>query len=236
MKALIIAAGEGSRFSHLTKETPKPLLEVSKVPLIERVIANLKNAGINEIVIVIGYLGDKIVQKLGDGKRLGVKIEYVHNDEWKKKNGISVLKAKKAITEPFFLLMSDHLFDEEILKEMKKSGLAEDEVVLAVDRNLSSEWVDIDDVTKVMVNDKKIDDIGKNILKYNCFDTGIFLCSQALFSSLEESIVGGGCSLSDGIKRLAQKGKAKTFDIQGRFWIDVDTLEFFKKAEKKFPQ
>lgn len=233
MKALIIAAGEGSRFSNLTKETPKPLLEVSGVPLIERIITNLKNSGITDIVMVVGYLSEKITQKLGTGERLGVSIHYVHNDEWRKKNGISVLKSKEKINDPFFLLMSDHLFDEEIVKQMKKVSLDQDEVMLAVDRNLSSEWIDLDDVTKVLEEKNKIADIGKNITHYNVFDTGIFLCTPALFTALEKSIVNGDCSLSDGMKLLAKKGKARIFDIQNRFWMDVDTPELLEKAEKR---
>ncbi len=234
MKALIIAAGEGSRFSEITKEIPKPLLEVSGKPLIERVIANLKNAGITEIVIVVGYLQEKIRRRLGDGDRLGVKIEYVHNREWKKKNGISVLKTKETIAESFFLLMSDHLFDVEILKDMKKIKLAEEEIMLAVDHNLSSEWIDIDDVTKVLEEQNKIVDIGKDIGRYNKFDTGIFLCTPALFTALEKCMVNGDCSLSDGIKLLASRGKARTFDIGNKFWVDVDTPKFLEKVEKRF--
>ena len=233
MKALIIAAGEGSRFSNLTRETPKPLLEVSGIPLIERIITNLKNAEITDIVIVVGYLGEKITQKLGNGQKLGVKIEYARNNEWKKKNGISVLKAKNTLKEPFFLLMSDHLFDEEIVKQMKEVQL-KDEVMLAVDRNLSSGWIDLDDVTKVLEDKNKIMDIGKNITNYNVFDTGIFLCTSTPFKALEESMVDDDCSLSDGMKLLAKQGKAKTFDIQNRFWVDVDTPEFLEKAEKRF--
>jgi CDP-L-myo-inositol myo-inositolphosphotransferase len=118
MKALIIAAGDGDRLAVLTNNTPKPLISVLGLSLIERVILTSKQAGIEEYVIVVGYLGDKIKANLGNGKRLGVKIDYVENGEWQRENGISVLKAKELLNENFILLMSDHIFDDRILKEL----------------------------------------------------------------------------------------------------------------------
>ena len=60
MKALIIAAGIGSRLSSFTKEKPKPLIRLLGLSLIERIILTAKQAGIDEFVISVGYLGEKI--------------------------------------------------------------------------------------------------------------------------------------------------------------------------------
>jgi CDP-L-myo-inositol myo-inositolphosphotransferase len=109
----------------------------------------------------------------------------------------------------------------------------EGEVILAVDYNTNgNRLVDVGDVTKVYVDNGKIVDIGKQISRYNAYDTGIFLCSQAVFSSIKASIVNNGkSSLSGGIKLLAEKGKVKPFDIKKNFWIDVDDEKAFQKAE-----
>ena len=72
MKALIIAAGRGQRLDHLTKENPKPLIKLLGLSLIERVILTAKQAGIKEFIIVIGYLGNKIKLKLGNGEKYGI--------------------------------------------------------------------------------------------------------------------------------------------------------------------
>lgn len=232
MKALIIAAGRGSRFLQEMREKPKPLLLVSGIPLIERIIGYVKRAGITEIIIVTGYLGHKIREHLGNGEKFGVSVEYIHNDEWGKKNGISVLKAKAGLLEPFFVLMSDHLFDYTIIEKMKKAPLGTEEVMLAVDYNLTSELVDLEDVTRVRTAGQQIEDIGKNITPFNAFDTGIFFCSPALFAALEEGMVNGDSSLTDGMKVLAKRKKAKVFEIENKYWIDVDTREYLEKAEK----
>ncbi|GAH56528.1 unnamed protein product, partial [marine sediment metagenome] len=116
--------------------------------------------------------------------------------------------------------------------ELLHEKIADGEVMLVVDYNLENKIVDIDDVTKVLVDDNdRIVNIGKEIKKYNAYDTGIFLCSLALFEALEEGSARGETSLSAGIKILAKKKKARIFDIKGHYWIDVDDEIAFKKAE-----
>ena len=233
MKALIIAAGRGERLGNLTENKPKPLLKLLGLTLIERIILTANQAGIDEFLVVTGYLGDKIKAKLGDGKNLKVKIDYIENSDWEKGNGISVLKAKDIIKENFILLMSDHIFDESILTDLKNQEITNDEVMLAIDKNIeTNKSIDVDDATKVLVEDGRILDIGKTCSKYNAYDTGIFLCSPAIFSAIEESLQNDD-SLSGGIKVLANKGKVKTFDIRDNYWLDVDDKNAFIKAETK---
>ena len=92
--------------------------------------------------------------------------------------------------------------------------------------------VDMDDVTRVMAKDGLIQNIGKGIEDYNCFDTGIFLCNPVLFSALEQSVrETGDDSLSGGVRTLAGKGRVRAMPIDGRFWIDIDDPERYKQAE-----
>ncbi len=76
MKAMILAAGEGTRLRPLTLDTPKALLPVAGVPLIEHTILWLKRHSVGEVVINLHHLGKKVTDFLGDGSRLGVKIAY----------------------------------------------------------------------------------------------------------------------------------------------------------------
>ncbi|GAI32337.1 unnamed protein product [marine sediment metagenome] len=143
-----------------------------------------------------------------------------------------MLKAKGQIEENFILLMADHIFDENILARLIEIENNDSEVRLAVDYNIENKMIDVEDVTKVLVDgNDRIINIGKDIKKYNAYDTGIFLCSPAIFEALEESVVNGDTSLSGGMKILAKKKKARTFDIKENYWIDVDDEEAFKKAE-----
>lgn len=130
--------------------------------------------------------------------------------------------------------MGDHLFSESILQGLQQRPVADDEVVLAVDPHPdSNRLVDPGDVTRVLADDGRVIDIGKDLLQYTAYDTGIFLCSHALFDALEESIRRGDSSLSGGIRVLAGMGRAKTFGISGDFWIDIDDADAYRKAERE---
>ena len=233
MKCLIIAAGRGRRLS--SRGDSKPLIPLLGVSLIERVILTAKNAGLTDFYVVTGYNGEEVREYLDRlSQRRNIPIRHITNNEWEKENGISVLKAKNLLNENFILLMTDHIFDESILVNLRHERIADGEVMLTVDYNINkNKLVDVNDVTKVLVEDNKILEIGKNIKNYNAYDTGIFLCSPALFRSIEESLHNGDSSISGGIRVLASKGKAQAFDIKDAYWIDVDNEKTFKKAEKK---
>ncbi len=235
MKCLIIAAGQGKRLSN--KGNSKPLIPLLGVPLIERVILTAKKSGLDEFYVVTGYNGKKLRQHLDELRHnRGINITYITNDEWKKENGISVLKAKEFLSnDNFILMMGDHIFDGAVLEKLKDVKIPDGEVMLVVDKNVeSNEFIDIDDVTKVLVRDNRILDIGKRIERYNAYDTGIFLCTPVIFDAIQESRNRGNDSLSGGMKILAENGKAKTFEFpHNSYWIDVDDEKAFKKAEKK---
>ena len=231
MKCLIIVAGKGSRLKSLSDS--KPLASILDVPLVERVIRSALEAGVNGFYAVVGYRGGQVRDFLDDlGGKISAPITVIENDDWEKANGLSVLKAKQVLDEPFFLLMGDHLFDPEIARKMIDFPLMDDEIALAVDQDLKNPMVDMDDVTRVMASDGLIRNIGKGIEEYNCFDTGIFLCNPVLFSALEQSMRDtGDDSLSGGVRILAGKGRVRAMPIDGKFWIDIDDPERYKQAE-----
>jgi CDP-L-myo-inositol myo-inositolphosphotransferase len=232
MKCVIIAAGRGERLS--SKCDSKPLLPLLGLSLIDRVILTAHKAGIDEFYVITGYNRKKVEDHLDEFSRLrNIKITCIPNEDWEKGNALSVLKAASVIRgSPFLLLMTDHLFDKTILDDLIKTPLASDEIILAVDCSISkNKLINASDATKVQTRNGKIIDIGKNISNYDAYDTGIFFCSTAIFSAIEKSIKKGDYSLSGGVRQLAENGKAKIFDIKGRFWIDIDDETTYKKAE-----
>ncbi|MEK0353759.1 MAG: sugar phosphate nucleotidyltransferase [Nitrosopumilus sp.] len=228
MKALIIAAGQGKRLRPIGDT--KPLVTLLGLGLIERVILTAKKSGIKEFCIVTGYNGEKIREQLSDGKKYGVKIQYVQNDSWTRGNAISILKARDYFKESFVLLMADHNYDHRILNELSKTKIGKDECILCVDRN-PGDHLNIDDATKVRTVDHRIDLIGKDLSDYNCIDTGIFICNPVIFDVLEESISKGDEGLSGGIKILAQRHKMRYMPLGDNFWIDVDDKTDRRNAE-----
>ena len=108
--------------------------------LIERVISTVKQAGINEFVIGIRYHGEKIKEKLGDGKKYRAKITYVENREWQRGDGISVLKAKELLDKNFILLMADHIVDSRVIERIKNIDFSGATLNLLLSRKVNKEW------------------------------------------------------------------------------------------------
>jgi len=81
LKAMILAAGVGSRLDPLTRAIPKPMVPVVNRPVIEHIVLDLKKHGFTDILVNLHYLGDVIQQGLGDGSRLGVRLSYAPEDK-----------------------------------------------------------------------------------------------------------------------------------------------------------
>jgi len=190
-------------------------------------------AGVDEFYVVIGYQGERVrlfLERLVE--RLAIRITSLVNDDWEKDNGLSVLKARHVLHEPFLLLMADHLFDPSLVRLLTTPNATAGDVVLVVDRNTRNPLVDMEDVTRVKMEDGKIHNIGKGLADFNGFDTGIFLCSPAIFKVLEQSKrKDANTSLSAAVQVLAAKGHAKAIPTDD-FWIDVDDPAAFHKAEQ----
>jgi 1L-myo-inositol 1-phosphate cytidylyltransferase len=231
MNCLIVAAGMGGRLRE--KGPSKPLVPVKGVGLLERVIFRARDAGVERFFVVSGYRGDDVRSALDSlSRREGLQIVHVVNEEWQRANGVSVLKAKPFLREPFLLSMCDHLFDPGIIRSLMGSTLERDTVTLAVDFNVAGSINDLDDVTRVKCVNGRIENIGKVIRDFNAIDTGVFLCTPVIFDALEVSQAAGDDSISGAMNVLAREGKARAFDVHGRLWLDVDDPASFDKAEE----
>lgn len=106
MKAFMLAAGMGKRLLPLTKDKPKPLLKVGGMPLIQRNLLKLKESGVSEVVINVHYLGEKIINFLGDGSNYEMKISYSIERELLGTGG-GIRKSIHQFQDPFLVLSSD---------------------------------------------------------------------------------------------------------------------------------
>jgi CDP-L-myo-inositol myo-inositolphosphotransferase len=229
-KAVIIAAGNGSRLQGYQNGSPKPLVKVGGLPLLERVMLSAKKMGIRELVIVIGYQA-ALIRKTIDARKLGVKITWVRNHDWRKPNGVSVLKAERFVNENFLLFMSDHVIDINIINALRDARLGDDRGILCVDRRLD-QVQNLDDATKVRTCKDRMVNLGKSLTDFNAIDVGVFMLTPALFDALRKSQDEGDESLSGGIRVLARDGLMRTLDIGDAYWQDVDTIPDIKYADR----
>ena len=112
MRAMILAAGRGERLRPLTDEIPKPLIEVGGQSLLERHLDNARSAGIKTVVINLGWLGDKIVERVGSGSRYGLNVIYSPEGDDILETGGGVYRALPMLgADPFVVINSDIFTD-----------------------------------------------------------------------------------------------------------------------------
>lgn len=111
MKAMILAAGLGQRMRPLTDNLPKPLLPIAGKPLLQYHLEALQCAGISEVVINLSYLGEKIRQFVGDGRRFGLRVEYSLEPEPLETGG-GILQALPLLGDAPFLLINADVWSE----------------------------------------------------------------------------------------------------------------------------
>ena len=232
-KGVILAAGDGDRLGSLTLDCPKVLLSVNdEAPLIRYPIEALVAADISQIAIVVGYLGDKIRESLGDGSSFGAELHYIYNFDYLGGNAISVHRVKDwAQGEPIVLCMGDHLLDRELVRRLLDRKIFND--TLCVDKSSALSYK-ASEATKVAVDgDGCINDIGKGLVCWDALDTGVFLLTENFFRTLDELVarVGTDIEISEAIRFFISQGyRFHTCDVSGCFWMDIDTEEDLSRA------
>lgn len=140
-QGVILAAGHGSRMGPFGKLFPKPVVPICNKPLLIYQLESMRDVGIEDVTIVIGHLGHRITQTLGDGSRYGVRIAYV---EQEKRLGIAhaVGQLESYIDRPFLLFLGDIFFElnalSSVFDDLEDRGAA---AVLAVREETDPEAV-----------------------------------------------------------------------------------------------
>lgn len=236
MDALIIAAGYGSRLQAISDS--KPLTPIAGVPLIELGVRQARAAGAQRVVVTTGHEGARVEAFLTElSARTGIPIHAERIADWDKPNGHSVMAGAARIDGDYLLMMCDHVFEASILQNLARQGGADRGVTLAIDRRLDNPLVDPDDATWVETGaDGRIRAIGKTIPHYDAVDCGAFLATPELAAAIGAAIAEGKAgSLSEGMQRLADAGRAATMEIGGAWWLDVDEPRYHDIAEAEAP-
>jgi choline kinase len=223
--AILLAAGEGSRLRSAAPS--KPLCHVGGRPLIDHAIAGLAEAGLIRVVVVLGYEAERIEAHLA-ARHWPIAVETVRTRDHRLPNGVSVLAAEQALAgEDAVLAMCDHLVEPALYARVAQAGTGGG-ARLGIDRRITSDLVDLDDVTCVRTEGEAIAAIGKHLADYDAFDTGVFAIGPALFAALNSL---PAPSLTEGMRVLAAYGGALTVDCSDLDWIDVDDPAALDKAE-----
>lgn len=221
----------GSRLWRKTYTIPKTLLPFGDGTILSTIMDNFHKAGISEFVLVVGYQANYIIDYLNQNDYLGYKVEFVNNDNWNKGNGLSVLAAEPATgANEFILSMSDHIVSLTALDRIVKQDSQHN--LLLVDPRIA-EIYDIDDATKVELQERKIINIGKEIEKYNAVDCGIFKLTNRYFAAMRKALESGQDSISAAINELIKDGDMEAVLMNAsEKWIDIDTPDAYRHSLK----
>lgn len=234
MKGVIPAAGRGTRLEPMTLAIPKELLIVGDKAIIEYVTEAMKSVGIIDITVIVGWRKHAILDYLGSGERLGVKLTYVVQDT---RDGLAkaVLTTEHVIgDEPFLVILGDNFFyPQTFLKEIlafHKTKKADATIGVA----------EIEDPTrhgiiKPGTDNRIIDMVEKPQPKdapSNLGIIGVYVFTSAIFNAIKKTKPGvnGEYQLTDAIKILIDDGyKVYYTTINGKH-IDIGTMADLKKA------
>ena len=223
MKAVILAAGKGTRMLPLTERRPKPLVPVAGRPILEHIVGGLASAGVTDVCLVVGWMGDQIIEAFGDGRRLGAKLSYVWQEEFGG-TGAAVLLAEEFIGNDRFVLgWGDIIVPPENYRRMMAIYREEQpEAMLAVNY-VDDPW----EGAAVYVRDGYVERIvekpprGTATTNYN--NAGLFVFSAELLDLLKrtERSERGELEVPSAIQAMLERGSAiRAFPIEG-YWSDV---------------
>ncbi|MEN6444843.1 MAG: sugar phosphate nucleotidyltransferase [Candidatus Cloacimonas sp.] len=232
MKGVIIAAGMGSRLWNTTKQIPKTLLPYNEGTILSTIMAQLQLAGITELIVVVGFKKDYIINYLHNNPP-SIPYTIVENPDWKNGNALSVYKVKEYVNdEPFLLSISDHLVKLEALQKIIEYP---ERINLLLTDPFYKDNFDVDDATKVQTENDYITAIGKELANYDALDCGIFRLESDFFSAVEKAVQNGKESISNAITELIFVKRIKSVMLnKPNLWIDIDTTEAYNFSKNFF--
>jgi UDP-N-acetylglucosamine diphosphorylase / glucose-1-phosphate thymidylyltransferase / UDP-N-acetylgalactosamine diphosphorylase / glucosamine-1-phosphate N-acetyltransferase / galactosamine-1-phosphate N-acetyltransferase len=224
MKAVLLAAGAGVRLMPITATRPKHLIKVGGKPILQFCLEAVKNAGIDEVIIVTHYMGEDIRDYFGDGQKLGLYISYVEQEEVLG-TGNATGVAEPYIEDDFVLIYGDLLFGQDAVKTVLQSYKPEQTAavmgVVPVDKPESYGIIELDKQKRVKRIVEK-PDAGK--APSNLANAGIYVFSKKVFEVIKqtEASIRGEWELTDAITLLADEGKTVlAAQLSKDDWFDV---------------
>lgn len=232
MKAVILAAGMGTRLRPLTNKIPKSLILLEGKPLIKYSLDNIRDAGISDAVIVTGFMEDMFKRELGKCYN-GIDIQYISNHEYEKTGSMySLSKTERRLDDDIILLESDLLYEPRAIKELLNSPYPD--VILVAPISGSG-----DEVFIYFDKSGYLKDLGKSI-KHEIKGelAGITKLSRKLLKELYETAredykIGEiNYHYEETMFKLSKKYPIKCLFIEDLTWIEIDKKEDLKKGRR----
>jgi dTDP-glucose pyrophosphorylase len=232
-KAVLLAAGRGTRMRDLTADLPKPMLEVRGKPVAQHIVEGLRDAGVSEFLIVVGYRADVVQNHFGDGSRDKVDIKYATQVVQDGTGRVVDLAREFAGTSPFVLSYGDILVDPCNYKKLVDLGDGVDAIISV------KSGEDVSKGGAVFLNERlELIDLrekpapGEPVSPW--YNAGVYTFRPSIFeftAKLKPS-PRGEYELTDAIRDMARAGKRiQALELAGE-WADVRDPEILAKLNR----
>ena len=239
IKAIILAAGVGSRIRPLTDNCPKCLLKIGGVTILERMLTNIQACGINEVVFVLGYLQEQI-ESFVKKSFPELDAHFIVNDRYTETNtGYSLMLTENFVKGSSFVKFdADVVFDQKILESLLAS---DDQNVLCIDTEIH---LDAEEIKVVVRDDSRVVKASKTVVPTDAVGESIGIekigpeTALLLFAELKEMMAykkNHQEYYEAAYEQLMEKDVPfHALDITGLEWTEIDTIQDFDAAEKIF--
>jgi len=234
MKGIILHGGHGTRLRPLTHTGPKQLLPIANKPMSQYALEDLREAGINEIGIIIGDVyPEKVKEYYGNGKDFGVKISYIYQD---KPKGIShaIRLCKEFVgQDKFVVYLGDNVLRKDLISYTKKfSSSTSDALILLCEVDDASRF-GIAEIDKQNYKIKKISEKPKNSPS-NLAVIGIYFLTPKIFDVIDQLKPSwrGELEITDALQMLLDNGNNIEYDTVTGWWKDTGTPDDIIHANK----
>ncbi|SDF46670.1 bifunctional sugar-1-phosphate nucleotidylyltransferase/acetyltransferase [Halorientalis regularis] len=215
--AVVLAAGEGTRLRPLTRNRPKPMLPAANRPILEHVFDALVDAGMDELVCVVGYKHDRVQDHFGPSYR-DVPVQYVRQHK-QLGSGHALLQARAAVDGPPLVVNGDRLIESSMVEAVAEGFERHDpSAALAV-----MEHPDAGQYGAVVLeNDELTEIIEKPTTgEYRLINAGIYAFDASIFDEIADTPRSAGeLALTDTIARLAEREQVRGVRCEG-MWVDA---------------
>ncbi|SEO39931.1 glucose-1-phosphate thymidylyltransferase [Halorientalis persicus] len=236
MKAVVLAAGEGTRLRPLTEDKPKGMVEVDDKPILTHCFEQLVDLGADELVVVVGYMKEVIIDHYGD-EFDGVPITYTHQRE---QQGLAhaLLTVEEHIDDDFMLMLGDNVFQAnlaDVVNRQRESRADAAFLVEEVPWEEASRYgvCDTNDYGEIVEVVEKPDEPPSNLVM-----TGFYTFTPAIFHAchLVQPSDRGEYEISEAIDLLLQSGRTIDAIRMDGWRIDVGYPEDREEAERRLQE
>ncbi len=217
MKAVILAAGEGLRCRPLTLTRSKVMLPVANKPILEYIIGALAQNDIKDIILIVGYQKERIMDYFGDGIDFGVNISYVEQGA-QLGTAHAVKLAEPLIDEKFLVLNGDNLIDADTISDLLAQASGDATLLTVIREQTTGYGVVLQDKGRITrIIEKPREKVSHLV------NTGIYMFSPSIFSEIDRTPISetGEYAITDTIQRLIDSGAPVTHVTTNATWIDA---------------